>query len=164
MSGIVADPHSEFRLFLASKALKMSVAFLRTWSVFAVLFVVFDAISIPVMVAWEIPSTDMAAALLPMNFYWTADMVFSAQTGYYDQGVLVKSSRRTLKHYLQTWFFFDLVVVSFDWVMIVLEGASAVGTARVLRAFRMVRIIRLLRLAKLQAIVQVVEESVAMRK
>ena len=92
-------------------------------------------------------------------------MVFSAQTGYYDQGVLVKSSRRTLKHYLQTWFFFDLVVVSFDWVMIVLEGASAVGTARVLRAFRMVRIIRLLRLAKLQAIVQVVEESVvAMRK
>eukprot|EP00435_Cladocopium_sp_Y103_P041291 s1891_g11.t1 len=41
---IVADPHSEFRL---------------VWSLVAVLLVVFDAISIPVMVSWEIPSSEL---------------------------------------------------------------------------------------------------------
>ncbi|CAK9006099.1 unnamed protein product [Durusdinium trenchii] len=141
----LADPHSEFRLL---------------WSFCALLFVVFDAISIPVMVSWEVPSAELVGILVPMNLYWTIDMFFSAQTGFYEHGLLVRSSGRTLQHYLRTWFVFDVIVISFDWVMIILEEASAVGSsARVLRAFRMIRIIRLLRLAKLQAIVQVVEDS-----
>eukprot|EP00438_Fugacium_kawagutii_P001035 Skav205843 [mRNA] locus=scaffold160:473117:479444:+ [translate_table: standard] len=95
-----------------------------------------------------------------MNLYWTVDMFFSAQTGFYEHGLLVQSSRRTLRHYLKTWFIFDFVVVFFDWVMIILEGVSVVGSsARVLRAFRMIRIIRLLRVAKLQNIVQLAEDA-----
>ena len=141
---ILTDPHSEFRL---------------AWSLLALLFVAFDAISIPVMVSWEIPSSALVGALLPMNFYWTIDMFFSAQTGFYQHGLLVQSTRLTLRHYLKTWFFFDLIVVSFDWVMLILEGATPLGaSARVLRAFRMIRIIRLLRVAKLQSIVQVAED------
>ncbi|CAL1138677.1 unnamed protein product, partial [Cladocopium goreaui] len=68
---IVVDPHSEFRL---------------VWSLIALLFVVFDAISIPVMVSWEIPSSELVGILLPMNFYWTMDMFFSAQTGALNKG------------------------------------------------------------------------------
>lgn len=143
---IVVDPHSEFRL---------------VWSLIALLFVVFDAISIPVMVSWEIPSSELVGILLPMNFYWTMDMFFSAQTGFYEHGLLVQSPQRTLRHYLKTWFIFDLLVVCFDWVMIVLDGVSAVGSsARVLRAFRMIRIIRLLRVAKLQNIMQLAEDAI----
>lgn len=143
---VVVDPHSEFRL---------------VWSLVALFFVLFDAISIPVMVSWEIPSSELVGILLPMNFYWTLDMFFSAQTGFYEHGLLVESPKRTLRHYLKTWFIFDLVVVSFDWVMIVLDGVSAVGSsARIMRAFRMIRIIRLLRVAKLQNIMQLAEDAI----
>ncbi|CAJ1379205.1 unnamed protein product [Effrenium voratum] len=141
----LVDPHSTPRL---------------VWSFFALLCVLFDAISIPVMVSWEISSSDLSAIMLPMSLYWTVDICGSTQTGFYENGVLVTSSRRALMHYLKTWFLFDICVVGFDWVMLVLEGTSSVGSsARVIRAFRVVRIVRLLRLAKLQNLVQVVEDA-----
>ena len=98
-----------------------------------------------VMVSWEISSSDLSAIMLPMSLYWTVDICGSTQTGelkisawhwhgtglwdftaaginwhgaagFYENGVLVTSSRRALMHYLKTWFLFDICVVGFDWV------------------------------------------------
>lgn len=105
------------------------------------------------------------SVLIPMMLYWTVDIGASAQTGFYENGLLVQSPARALTHYLRTWFLFDVAVVAFDWVMLVLEGSTTSSTSmgvggRVLRVARVVRIVRLLRLVKLQNLLQVVEDSV----
>ncbi|CAE7244467.1 KAT1 [Symbiodinium natans] len=152
------DPHSMARL---------------VWSFVGLLCVIFDAISIPVIVSWEIPNSEVASVLIPMMLYWTIDIGASAQTGFYENGLLVQSPSRALAHYVRTWFLFDVGVVTFDWVMLVLEGSTtsqsslalrSIGTSmgvggRVLRVARVVRIVRLLRLVKLQNLLQVVEDS-----
>ena len=96
--------------------------------------------------------------------YWSIDMLLSTQTGFFEAGELILSSRRALLHYLKSWFLFDATLVTLDWVMLSLEGQgnqSFLMGSKFIRIIRVVRTLRLIRLLKLNDIVRLVEEQVS---
>ena len=84
---LVMLPHSKTRIL---------------WSCFGLLLVFWDAISIPLLVSWDISNTFFFALTLLAMIYWSIDMLLSSQTGFFEQGELVLSGRRVLMHYLKS--------------------------------------------------------------
>ena len=142
-------PHSPYRI---------------AWSCFGLLLVFYDAISIPLVVSWELSNAFVSAMSILAMVYWSIDMILSTQTGFFEAGELVLSSTRALMHYLKSWFLFDATLVSLDWVMLSLEGnenQSLLMGSKFIRIIRVVRTLRLIRLLKLNDLVRLVEEHVS---
>lgn len=150
---IMVHPVSKFRSF---------------WSILGMMFLVFDIWMIPLRFfdltrSWTSFSDTMNFVTL---LFWNADIFISFITGYYYRGILVMKPKRIALHYLRTWFFMDLAVVTVDWVLTALaaqqEGAGASGVARLsktLRLLRFVRLARMFRLARANALLQHLEEN-----
>ncbi|CAJ1426257.1 unnamed protein product, partial [Effrenium voratum] len=135
------------------------------WSFLGLLFVLFDAISIPVIVSWDVANTWLSVISVVCMVYWTLDMLSSTQTGFYESGELILSSSRALQHYLKGWFLFDCTLVTLDWVMLALDDSDAetvfVGH-RFARVVRVVRTLRLVRLLKLNVLMRVLEDQLSL--
>jgi len=75
--------------------------------------------------------------------------------GYHVNGVLELRVARTAVNYLRTWFCPDIIIVSIDWSVVILEmkygseGGSDLNPFRIIRSLRLVRFMRLLRVLKL---------------
>ncbi|CAJ1409908.1 unnamed protein product [Effrenium voratum] len=85
------------------------------------------------------------------QLYWNFDLLLNFVTGYYDAGVLILDLRKTAKHYLTTWFVFDLAVVSVDWLIVGLNAREddTAGVARLSKTIRTLRFLRLVRMGRL---------------
>jgi len=119
----------------------------------SMIFLLYDAISVPYFVAWD---TEFSAApFLVMRAlstsFWTFDIFMSfisCKTSKY--GIIMDSFHTIITSYLKSWFTLDLSLCTIDWADLVLtlsasnnwDGASAYfRLLRVLKATRMFRII-----------------------
>eukprot|EP00931_Biecheleriopsis_adriatica_P057384 TRINITY_DN34030_c0_g2_i1.p1 TRINITY_DN34030_c0_g2~~TRINITY_DN34030_c0_g2_i1.p1 ORF type:complete len:1158 (+),score=223.77 TRINITY_DN34030_c0_g2_i1:59-3532(+) len=130
----------------------------------SLLMVLHDMIAIPWMLAWDIDlQTDVRDTLLCTTLFWTVDIGFSFNTGFYTDGTIERSHRRIALNYIKGWFALDSLMVLTDWVSIIAtalensdksEGSTATSfkVIRGLKAVKFLRIIGLLRMVRLTGI------------
>jgi len=135
------------------------------WDVIGVFLLVYDVAWIPLQVfspsVTPFTQTMEGASLT----YWTMDIACSFIVGYYDRsGNVVMEPLRVAIRYVQTWFFIDLIIVTFDWFSTVLRShLESFGLARVgkiARIARVTRALRLVRLLKLRQLIFSIKERI----
>lgn len=80
-------------------------------------------------------------------------MPMSLITGFImKDGFIEMRVRKIAARYARGWFVLDVIIVSIDWIQVLIESAMGVGYARIgksARAFRIVRVVRLLRIIRI---------------
>eukprot|EP00931_Biecheleriopsis_adriatica_P027546 TRINITY_DN16560_c0_g1_i1.p1 TRINITY_DN16560_c0_g1~~TRINITY_DN16560_c0_g1_i1.p1 ORF type:complete len:1171 (+),score=180.59 TRINITY_DN16560_c0_g1_i1:46-3558(+) len=147
----VVHPHSNFHL---------------AWASFGSLLLISDALVLPVTFSWDL---DVPLGVgLATTLFWACDMFLNFFTGYYVRGKLIVDYRKTVSHYLQTWFILDACMTGLDVAILILsatapglEGLSkARGWARMLRFMRIFRMFRIVKLGHLGAKLEVMISNV----
>eukprot|EP00929_Paragymnodinium_shiwhaense_P089370 TRINITY_DN49516_c0_g1_i1.p1 TRINITY_DN49516_c0_g1~~TRINITY_DN49516_c0_g1_i1.p1 ORF type:complete len:658 (-),score=95.76 TRINITY_DN49516_c0_g1_i1:153-2126(-) len=138
------------------------------WEVAGLILLVFDAMAIPLVMAFEL-STNIGLQIMNLMTmsYWTCDLWASFFVGYYSRSqTLIMDVRKTAWRYFRTWFCIDLFIVSLDYVLLLGSDSGGLrisGLARLGRAFRVLRVFRalkLLRVAKFNETMTVVLERI----
>eukprot|EP00928_Gymnodinium_smaydae_P022074 TRINITY_DN18656_c0_g1_i1.p1 TRINITY_DN18656_c0_g1~~TRINITY_DN18656_c0_g1_i1.p1 ORF type:complete len:845 (+),score=93.31 TRINITY_DN18656_c0_g1_i1:132-2537(+) len=127
------------------------------WDVASMLFLVWDLVMVPIL-AFD-PEETVATVAVEWSTlgFWTLDILVAFLTGYRSGGGMVLDSGRIAKHYLQTRFFFDCLVVVPDWTFKVLRLAGIGGNTR---ASKLISILRFVRIAKLLAFWNMVKDRI----
>jgi hypothetical protein len=90
--------------------------------------------------------------------FWTIDILLGFNTGAYKDGGIVYERSVVVRHYLNTWFLFDLSVVTLDYLFLFLMSVSnfvrVIRGARMIRILRTMRVLRMLKMRKFLAIVE----------
>lgn len=122
------------------------------WEMFGVLMVVYDVVSIP-LVLLDPPKNDVTTRIdWATRLFWTLDIPFTFMTGYMlKNGNVVLDPMLSAQNYLKSWFCLDFFLVSTDWAELAWGGYShAQGSARISRIFRIMRLMRLVRIARMK--------------
>lgn len=125
--------------------------FLRRWDALALAALGFVSLVTPVQVAILQPSIDwlfVVSSVVDLVFF--VDLVLQFFMVYTEKAnfgiVMVSNHKKIVKHYLETWFFVDLIsIFPFDIIGFVLEGPE--GSE--LKMLKMVRLLRLLKLTRM---------------
>ena len=101
---------------------------LRTsWNLLTVLALLWDVIVIP-MEFFSLPQSTLLAVLSWfMICFWTLDIPCSFLTGIYSKGLLVMEPKAISRAYFKSWFLLDIILISFDWIVLPLQGGKEVG-------------------------------------
>lgn len=126
------------------------------WEFVSILLLFCDIVIIPLQFFDLAPPYSYAMFQL---VFWTLDIAVSFITGYHrEDGKLELRFYRITMHYLKTWFIFDVLIVSNDWVAQAiiwangdhLDSSGLFRIAKTLRLFRNLRASRLLRIIKVR--------------
>mmetsp|Transcript_159946 Transcript_159946/g.298395 ORF Transcript_159946/g.298395 Transcript_159946/m.298395 type:complete len:1013 (-) Transcript_159946:150-3188(-) len=128
------------------------------WVSLSGILITYDIITTPLRV-FDLEETGFIRALNWVTmFFWTFDLIMSPFVGYHHQYNLEMRVKKTAFRYVSTWFAFDLLLVSSDWILVFfgemmgdrgVEGARTLRTAKTFRMARALRSLRLLRVVKL---------------
>jgi len=155
LSYFIQQPNASRRLF---------------WDLLGMSFILYDMLMIP-MVFFDLePSIVTISIDWVILCFWTIDIVSSFSVGYFDKhGVMILKPRQVACNYVRSWFFFDVIVVSIDWFVVVNNSGDASGddaavragkTFRLGKTLRILRMIRLFRVAKMLAIMSHVKQLI----
>lgn len=130
------DPHSGFA---------------KLWSLLSALMLCCDIFLVPFDVAFGVSETGyLLAVVWTGRCFWTADIFVNMVSARHIKGFLERRIPRTAGHYLRTWFFFDVSVVIFEWVLFFLSiHMYNIRLVRIAKLFRLVRFLRVKKLRKL---------------
>jgi len=119
----------------------------------SVLVLLYDAVSIPVVLAWGDPVNNpwWDAGTWATVAFWSGDVILTFFTGFYANGDVELRWTKIVRHYLRTWFFIDLGINCCDWLSIIIdqflaaaEKNSNLRFIKLLRVFKLARIVRIL--------------------
>lgn len=115
------------------------------WNKIGCLMFLYDAILLPLLLLEASTKPEVNAISWVVRLYWTLDIAVGFLTGAKQQdGTVDFRPMSRARHYFRTWFFFDLSIVTIDWV----EECWPRGTGYVrgllalLRLFRLGKVIR----------------------
>lgn len=139
--------------------------FKTVWNMLIASCVLHDLIVIPLYV-FEFKEVLLLTVLEWMTqLFWTADLITSSMTGFYEKGSLVLDLKRSFFHYMKTWGPFDLSLVTVGWLFIFLgsgddnqASGDLLAWSRTLRALRFLRFVRVLRWLKLRGVAEAFQE------
>jgi len=128
------------------------------WSLIGSLFIVWDLVTIPLELFDVQAMIEFLVSVGRFSFvYWLIDMPLHMIFAVEVDGHLELRPRELIRRYLRGWFAIDLIVISIDASLLILQEVqnsepegSPIRSARYLRTFRLLRLLRLLRVAKLQ--------------
>ena len=138
--------------------------FRNAWDFFGIIFLMKDAVVIPLQLA-QVNLYAMFPALLIISqvalLYWCADIPISFLTGFLRKGSLVQDYKQIARHYLLTWFTPDVAVTVTDLFILFSDDTLTDGpsTTRILRFLRLFRLIRLGKLTRVSAFLRDYFES-----
>eukprot|EP00928_Gymnodinium_smaydae_P029751 TRINITY_DN22317_c0_g3_i1.p1 TRINITY_DN22317_c0_g3~~TRINITY_DN22317_c0_g3_i1.p1 ORF type:complete len:872 (+),score=150.64 TRINITY_DN22317_c0_g3_i1:129-2618(+) len=133
-----------------------------TWMIVGFVFVTYEAIAIPLHLAFEIEASSVNIFyfyfMQIVSAYWLLDICASFITGYVtEDGSLVTTPGVIARRYLRTWFVLDLIAgFPWDWIASTSSMKLARGL-RIMRAIKLLRLVRLLRVLKLKALMEKLE-------
>eukprot|EP00930_Biecheleria_cincta_P070474 TRINITY_DN58113_c0_g1_i1.p1 TRINITY_DN58113_c0_g1~~TRINITY_DN58113_c0_g1_i1.p1 ORF type:complete len:1205 (+),score=191.75 TRINITY_DN58113_c0_g1_i1:102-3716(+) len=146
-----------------------------SWDMVGLSLILLDGFLVPVSLAWDVDGSfdDFASAIMMVHmwvsfFFWLSDIVLNFNTGFYDSGKLKLRRRDIAIRYVKSWFLFDFVIVTIDFLSLasqMLQDESSTGSAMFLRTLRTarylrnLRTLRLLRLVKAGKITAVIEDA-----
>lgn len=127
------------------------------WEAFGALLVLYDLVTIPLIVSFNIPSSGLIDAMdWTTLVFWTLNIWPTCHTGFLEHGSIVMEHRSIIMHYMRTWMVIDLVVLVPDWLFTFIDalgpegdgnnGHTGLKLLRVLRLFRLARLVRLMKL------------------
>jgi len=115
---------------------------------------VIDIIWLPLAVFPLEDSPFMDSMGLFTLLFWTMDIVMNFNTGVYLDGHLIRKHRKIARVYMTSWFPFDLGIVSFDWILLLIgSGREFSSSLRSVRIARFARLLRLLRLPRMKRLI-----------
>lgn len=124
----------------------------------SVVVLVYDLISIPWMLAWDIPVEGVWRILSQVVLcYWLWDVVINFRTGYYDKGEVQLDPGKIARNYVYRWFVLDVFLVCTDLLNVLLTNTRVSST-------RMFRLSRLLRLSRLISFLRVARVTTALER
>ena len=120
-------------------------------------FVFYDVVMLPLQFFLEMPPTWLDAILAwVVPIFWTCDMLVSFRTAFWRGGKLIMKQQEITIRYVKTFFAFDLVVVTLEWISfvfnVILKVSSELSATTLLRVFRLLRLMRLLRLVNVASV------------
>eukprot|EP00435_Cladocopium_sp_Y103_P009155 s4814_g2.t1 len=130
-------------------ALSPNGHFRNLWDFLGVVFLVLDAVILPLQFVINDFYQQMSVFLVISQiqvFYWCFDLILSFFTGYLHKGDLISNPRAIACRYLRTWFLPDMVVTTID---ISLEATQPGGTSSANKSTRVLRLLRLFRVVRL---------------
>ncbi|CAD8144569.1 unnamed protein product [Paramecium pentaurelia] len=130
------------------------------WDLICLGFVIYEMISIPFQISFEIEISNEISNLSLGVFAF--DMILNFNTGVYIDGSLQMNRTYIFKNYLSFWFWID-VISTFPYDIIIDESQQLIQSAKLLRLFKFlkfVRVLKLLRLAKLKKIIDKIDEYI----
>ncbi|CAD8144672.1 unnamed protein product [Paramecium octaurelia] len=130
------------------------------WDLICLGFVIYEMISIPFQISFEIEISNEISNLSLGVFAF--DILLNFNTGVYIDGSLQMNRRYIFKNYLSFWFWIDLIS-TFPYEIIIDESQQLIQSAKLLRLFKFlkfVRVLKLLRLAKLKKIIDKIDEYI----
>lgn len=85
--------------------------------------------------------------------FWTCDSILTFMTGYYQNGSVVMHPAKVARHYIRTFFFLDVLIITSDWIALALDDSEdqqngIIRAGRTFKAYRFMRVIRLFRVMK----------------
>eukprot|EP00971_Amphidinium_carterae_P305887 6078874-Amphidinium_carterae.1 len=93
---------------------------------------------------------------------WNVDLLVSFRMGYMCNTGIVVEPVKVAMHYLKTWFLFDFVIVSLDWIMLFYEMEDQspffAKAGKVFKVFRTVRTVKMVRVLRLRGAFHAVED------
>lgn len=123
------------------------------WDMVGFLLILWDTVMLPLEFFKPDETRFIAVMTWLVRLYWTVDFPASFLTGYdLPEGSVETRPRKVARQYLKTWFGFDIVIITFDWLEIVvhgLKGLAALRMGKIGKAVRLLRMVRLLRVLKL---------------
>lgn len=121
-----------------------------TLSGLGMLLLLYDLVSIPLLV-FEPADTPFTLALENVSLlFWSMDMVVSAMKGYINhEGELEMRTHKAIIHYFRTHFILDAVLLAIEWINFLLRESEG-DLATSARFIRMSRYARLLKVGKMQ--------------
>ncbi|CAJ1386691.1 unnamed protein product [Effrenium voratum] len=120
------------------------------WDLVCSFTIVYDTVMIPLLSAFPIDSTGVPQTLeFISSTVWLLDLIVSFFRGFLDTktGFVEMRLGYIAFHYLTTWLFADLTMLSVDVVSLFLVDQKAAATVTLLRLFRNLRIFRLVKMA-----------------
>jgi len=124
----------------------------------------FDVMTIPVILAWELPMTGLVGVTSILStMFWTADLGLNFLTAFYVKGELVARPAAIAKRYFRTWFLFDFLGISGDWTSVAFEslasGSGKSSRVRLIRLVKVARLLRIIRVIRMLRFLQLLRES-----
>jgi len=157
--GNVPDSNLEFTCIIYPGS-----PFRTLWTFFCMAILAYDAVMTP-MVVFDLQDTVFLEVLgILTSLFWLIDMPLNFMTAYIRDNGSTETSRRAItRRYCQTWFLFDLTVVSVDWTQLILNrsGGASTSSLGLIRALRVMRLARLGRLLKAPAVLESILEKFA---
>jgi hypothetical protein len=140
--------------FVSKFTISPNSKFALTWNVMFLVMLLHDMILFPMSV-FEMPESSTLVAMGWCSvLFWSCDLMSSFFVGYFDRrGELIMDRCSIIKHYTKTWLFPDVLFVSTDWLMLMVEQGGAWNLTDVMRAgkaMRCVRVLRILRVVRLK--------------
>lgn len=121
------------------------------WDCITLIALVYDLVVIPIQ-AFSLPEWSIWHTMeMTATVIWTCDMCMSSIKGFEVRGEIEMHPRKIARHYLRTWFGFDMSIVGVDWILFLLESGDAVDWLRFSRFRRILRLLRIARLVKVGA-------------
>jgi len=131
------------------------------WDLLGAFLVTYECIMIPLQFLNLEETKALVVIAWLLRIYWTSDIPCSMCTGFhYPEGKAEMRPRKVMKNYFRTWFLFDFVMVSIDWIEVFMRGLSGLSAARMgknLKGLRMLRMVRLWRLLRLKSMPNVLK-------
>mmetsp|Transcript_15785 Transcript_15785/g.37126 ORF Transcript_15785/g.37126 Transcript_15785/m.37126 type:complete len:1074 (+) Transcript_15785:132-3353(+) len=137
------------------------------WDIISLIFIGYDTITIPYILAFNPPEDSaMVAIFWAVLIFWTGDIWMCFSTGYYANGEEEMRRSSVAWHYIKTWFLLDAAIVTIDWIGMILQAGRQEGVAvarfgKTLRTMRVLRSLRLLRVMKLRRVVDMIQDHIA---
>lgn len=117
------------------------------WDFASVLFLVFDIISIPLMLF--VLRGDLGRLDLVPTLFWTCDLLVNFKTATFIDGKLEKRLKLCACRYLKGWFLPDLMVCLLDWSGYAVHQSILSSSSSIMRIMRVARCLRLCRCLKM---------------
>lgn len=91
------------------------------WDVLAILLLVFDAVTVPYLLAWHVGGSRMSSISLRVSIgFWSLDMVFNFLIPYESKrGLYITNCRKIAKHYMKRGFVLDCCMLGIDFVILI---------------------------------------------
>jgi hypothetical protein len=129
------------------------------WDLASAGLIFYDFLTLPLQIFELLDSKEIFYISVEwvQRLFWTLAIPRSFLVGYMlKTGEIEMQPRKVCRNYVCGWMAFDLIVVSADWVEVILDGMEFVGAVRIAKGFRfsrIFRIVRLLRMLKMPTIV-----------
>mmetsp|Transcript_30522 Transcript_30522/g.71258 ORF Transcript_30522/g.71258 Transcript_30522/m.71258 type:complete len:1088 (-) Transcript_30522:115-3378(-) len=123
-----------------------------------------DLIVIPILLAWDVPTDGIfRVAAWTTACFWTLDVCVNFFTAVSKDGLLLRDLYIIARRYLQTWFSFDVFLLTSDWVTLlllpILDSSQAnSGSVKILRVVRLVRLLHILSMFRILTFIRVMED------